>query len=445
MTLGIGWSLDDDHDFDTLMVTILIGSVILFLLSLSTTVQPADPSLLGIVGNEIDETTPLAKHALQPTETSSSYVYYKPYSLFGEQLSHISEEDASMLQRMTTTNNSVSIRPLPRPTSVCSGSSHLTNSTTNVYNQHVSFTAPAAATEYEDSACFFHPILPSNYPPSFHPSHQFNPYQISYELENSPTSFELARLPYPPVQSLVIVLITLVPGYTQNQPSCHPNSQIQTTTTPEEEYYHQCSIAAHHHQQQSKWILKSFICSILCLGVVFGMTQSLLYIYLHDILKFPMHLLGIIGLTTIFAELLASKLVIKIIQSFSLPVIIGTAHIVLVSCAFIYTWLQSGFILTKVAVVILQFLQCFSFHSIWLLAAHQVDSVILTDHKRMLLKGGMAALYSSLGPAVGILLMGYLVSSPNDDMFGNYTSVYQFAAGLSVISAILSWEWSTTD
>jgi hypothetical protein len=312
MTLGIGWSLDDDHDFDTLMVTILIGSVILFLLSLSTTVQATDPSLLGIVCNEIDETTPLAKHALQPTETSSSYIYYKPYSLFGERLSHISEEDASMLQRITTTNNSVSIRPLPRPASVCSGSSHFTNSTTNYYNQHLSSTTAAAAeTEYEDSACFFHPIISSNHPSTvFHPSQHLNQYQINYELENSPPSFELARLPYPPVQSPVVVLIALIPGYNKNHPSYHLNSQLPNTV--EEEYYHQCSIAAHHYQQQSKWILKSFICSILCLGIVFGMTQSLLYIYLHEILKFPMHLIGAIGLTTISADLLASKLVIKV-------------------------------------------------------------------------------------------------------------------------------------
>jgi hypothetical protein len=86
-----------------------------------------------------------------------------------------------------------------------------------------------------------------------------------------------------------------------------------------------------------------------------------------------------------------------------------------------------------------------SFHSIWLLAAHQVDSVILTDHKRMMLKGSMAALYSSLGPAIGVIFMGCLVSSPTDDILANYTFVYQYAVGLSVISGILSWEWSTTN
>ncbi|KAK4515789.1 uncharacterized protein ATC70_010743 [Mucor velutinosus] len=450
MTLGIGWSLNDDHDFDTLMVTILIGSVILFLLSLSTTVQAADPSLLGITCNEVDETTPLAKHALQRTNTSSSCVYYKPYSLFGEQLSHISEEDASMLQRMTTANNSVSIKPLPRPASVCSGLSYLTNTTTHLHNnQHIPGTAaPAAATEYEDSACFFHPTLPSTmHSASYqHPS-QYNPYQINYELGNSPPSFELARLPYPPAQSPAVVLITLIPGYHQNQSSHQPTNQIpiSATVVAEDDYYHQCSLATHHYQQQSKWILKSFICSTLCLGIVFGMTQSLLYIHLHDNLKFPMHLIGVVGLATISADILASKLVIRIIQNFSLPVIIGMAHIILVLCTLTYTWLQPEVFSTKLIVILLQFLQCVSFQFIWLLAAHQVDSVILTDRRRMMLKGGMAALYSSLGPAIGVLFMGNLINALTDDPLERYTSVYQYAAGLSAVSSILSWEWSTTN
>lgn len=137
------------------------------------------------------------------------------------------------------------------------------------------------------------------------------------------------------------------------------------------------------------------------------------------------------------------------------------AHITLILCALTYTWLQPVNFSTKVIVVVLQFLQCkslpdtitgetqlllgVSFQSIWLLAAHQVDSVILTDHKRMMLKGGMAALFSSLGPAIGVLFMGNLVNALTEDPLEKYTSVYQYAAGLSAVSGILSWEWSTTN
>ncbi|KAI7895188.1 uncharacterized protein EV154DRAFT_496239 [Mucor mucedo] len=388
MSIGIGWNLDDDHDFDTLMVTTLIGSVILFLLSLSTNVQAADPSLLDIIQchEEMDETSPLTKYSgLHQTETTSCY---KPYSLFGEQLSHISEEDASMLRRMITTN-STSIRPLPAS------------------------------------------IHSSPYTP---PISRNNNIPIHFINDNLPPSFELARLPYPPPVSPSVVLITFIPGYYQKHQHYRP---LPSNLPHEEEYYY-----LHCYQQQSKWILKSFMSSIFCLGLVHGMTQSLLYIYLHDALELPMHLIGIVGLIIITADLLASKLVIWIIHRFQLYVIIACAHVVLVLCALCYTWLQPRLLSTELFVIILQCLQGLSLHSIWLLAAHQVDSVVLTGHKRMMLKGGMAALYSSLGPAVGVLIMGYLVSQHGIE---GYTLVYQYAAGFTVLSAILSWEWSTTD
>ena len=84
-------------------------------------------------------------------------------------------------------------------------------------------------------------------------------------------------------------------------------------------------------------------------------------------------------------------------------------------------------------------------HSIWLIAAHQVDSVVLIGHERMMLKGTMAACYSSLGPTLGLLLTGYLVQIQHDDTtLHGYYFVYPYAALLSLISGILSWEWSAS-
>ncbi|KAI8371199.1 hypothetical protein EDC96DRAFT_439707 [Choanephora cucurbitarum] len=298
MTIGIGWSLDDDHDFDTLMVTLLIGSVILFLLSLSTTVQPADPTLLGIQ----DEQSPLLPD------------YYKPYSLFKEHLSHISEEDPSLLQRMATNQS----KPLPRPTSLLIWDDHL------------------------------------------------------------PPSFELARLPYPPPQAPAIVLITLMPGYTH------------------------CPEINH-----SKWMVRSFVSSIFCLGMAYGMTQPLLYLYLHDTLGFPMHTLGLMGCMTIMADYLAHYLVI---HDGHLPVMVVMAHLILTVCTLSYTQLQpGGAFSTQLWAIVLQ---------------------SLFGHERMMLKGTMAACYSSLGPTLGLLLTGYLVHGS-----------YFYAALLSLISGILSWSY----
>lgn len=286
MALSIGWFLDDDHDFDTLMVTTLVGSVILFLLSLSTNVQAADHGLLLDVSEneEIDETSPLVKHSMHPAETSSSYVCYKPYSLFGEQLSHISEEDASMLQRIATIN-SLSIKPPPKAS--------LRSSFLSFYAEDV----PKQYSNPQMSRSNNCPIYPLN--------------------ETSPPSFELARLPYPPPEAPAVVLIALFPVYQQN--GQYRNSQSTAQYLPnllqqeEEHYYLQCSLETHqHYQQRSRWILKSFISSILCLGVVYGMTQSLVYLYLHDTLGLPMHMIGIIGLISIAAELLADVLAIQV-------------------------------------------------------------------------------------------------------------------------------------
>ncbi|KAG0167391.1 hypothetical protein DFQ30_006121 [Apophysomyces sp. BC1015] len=81
MAVVLGICLRNDHDFDTLLVTSLIGSVILFLLSMSTTVEPIveqKPSDLSLLKNA---------PSFEDTRT------YKPYCLFGEHLSHISEEE----------------------------------------------------------------------------------------------------------------------------------------------------------------------------------------------------------------------------------------------------------------------------------------------------------------------------------------------------------------
>lgn len=279
MAICIGWLLDDDHDFDTLMVTTLVGSVILFLLSLSTNVQAVDHDLLDIPQTEeviIDETSPLTKHAMQPVETSSSYLYYKPYSLFGEHLSHISEEDASMLQRIPTIN-SVSIRPPP---------------ITSIHSSCVSYniTNYAEDNNIPNYSSYQHTIFPSHI-------------TRNIQLNSEHPSFELARLPYPPSEAPAVVLITLVSNY--------DNQNNQLASLDEEYYYLQCSLETHqHYQQRSRWILKSFISSLFCLGLVYGMTQSLLYLYLYETLGLPMHTIGIIGSVKIAADLLANKLVI---------------------------------------------------------------------------------------------------------------------------------------
>lgn len=326
MSLIIGWFLDDDHDFDTLMVTTLLGSVGLFLLSLSTNVQAADPSLLGISETSqydiIDETSSLTKYdAFYPSRDEinrivperdeiGSYTCYKPYSLFGEELSHISEEDASMLQRMATNNDncSISIKPtaptsLPRPASSIKGSiSHLSlsNNITTEEDSFILLTYQQRRSPFNSKSRIYNSTN-----------------NIPLLNEYLPPSFELARLPYPPPEAPIAVLITLFPGYYKNSNNLYRNpSQLPPPLLPippqqqeEDHFYLQCSLAK-HYQQQSKWIMKSFLSSTFCLGVVYGMTQSLVYLYLHDTLMLPMHMIGVIGFMMVSSDLLANQFVI---------------------------------------------------------------------------------------------------------------------------------------
>ena len=196
MTLVIGYFLEGDHDFDTLMVVLLIGSVALFLLSLSTNVQAVDPALL--VGRQ---------H--QPLLTTE--VIYKPYHIFGEHLSHISEEDASMLQRMTTTHSKY----------------------TSIIDQYA--------------------------------------------------SFDLVRLPYPPASSASIVLM----------------SSLKISRSHEED-------------AQEKRVARFMQISFLCLGIVRGMTQSVIYLFLYDKLKMPTYIIGAVGSMETLSSLLADRLLIHV-------------------------------------------------------------------------------------------------------------------------------------
>lgn len=113
MTGFIGWliNLTGDGFLDTILVTMwVIGMVLLLLVALLfTSVEPANSNQLNIS----DEQAPLLlKNALHLTadQNSISFPLYKPYSIFGEQLSHISEEeDSSQLDRMFTNENSLSL------------------------------------------------------------------------------------------------------------------------------------------------------------------------------------------------------------------------------------------------------------------------------------------------------------------------------------------------
>ncbi|KAI8137748.1 hypothetical protein BJV82DRAFT_524620 [Fennellomyces sp. T-0311] len=335
MAVGIGWSLDDDHDFDTLMGTILIGAVLLFLVSLSTTVLPADPALLGIPDDE--------QH--RPPAT----YFYKPYCLFNEQLSHISEEDASMLQRMASNANT----QLP----FRSSSHYWANTTTASTTAH---------NLYDD-----------------------NDHHLFAEMP----SLQLALLPSPPSETPMLVLpIALTSSF--------------NFADPEDE-------------EPDAWPVYSLMLTVFLAGIGSAMMNALLYIYLHDGLGLPMHLIGIIGMVSV-ASRAASK-----------PLVHWRKKVWVTMNDVMPTRLISGA----------------AFNSLWLIAVRQVDCVLLTagQHQRMLLRGKMSALFNSLGPALGAALTGYLVDAyvhENIMTFSGFVFAYRGAAAVLAMCWAVSRGWA---
>ncbi|KAI8971252.1 hypothetical protein BDB01DRAFT_811871 [Pilobolus umbonatus] len=431
MCIIIGWFLDDDHDFDTLVVVLLLGSLLLFLLSLSTNVQAVvDPGLLDIYGD--DETISSNKNTLQTTDsfiTIDPYPYYKPYSLFKEHLSHISEEDASMLQNIATLNSN-SLRPFSRGTSACSSRPSLNHSYHACINHN-----NTATNQISHSALSQNVHICSSHYMSDNPMTVLN-FNNDHPFTNSiPPSFELVRLPFPSPEAPVIVLISYIPGlYTKK------NGQRTQQSILEEDPF-----SAHNPSTEStKQITNSFMGSLFMIGVTLGMSHSLNYIYFHDTLGLPMHCIGLFGSLFIAADIIAHHWVYWLIQHVQPYCIVVFTHAILIICSLAYTYLQPEVFWTKIYVLILQCLQGFSFSLLWLLSTYQVDSVILIDHQRLKIKGIMAAFYTGLGPALGILTAGYIIGRSENNADG-YCIVYQYSCVITMISSVLSWKWSTSD
>ncbi|KAI8371637.1 uncharacterized protein BYT42DRAFT_501827 [Radiomyces spectabilis] len=376
------------------MGTTLIGSMALFLLSLSTTVQPADPSLLAVP----EVQAPLMKNALQPVESRTSNHFYKPYSLFGEQLSHISEEDASMLQRMSSQQ---------RPTSLASRLSYGSRTTTAGFAYYIDYPWIAASRT---------PITRTSTTPNNGPECQ--PIVLP--------SLELALLPLSSCEAPMAVLMTLWP------PLRFPPD--------EEELIYSYPIAVSAATQYS------LILSMALLGMAWAMMNSFLFLYLYDSLHLPMYTVGIIGAVTAVTDTLAKASSMRLTRRFNVNLMIGLLHLDIILCAFIYTWLQPDHMATQIAALVLQIVQTLAFHLIWLIAYQQVDDILFVNEQRMFLRGVMSALYASLGPAMGVLVVGLLVNEDvkADMALQGFQSVYQSVVGLVAFSSVVSWGWTSS-
>ncbi|CAO3594572.1 unnamed protein product [Absidia cylindrospora] len=547
--LGIGCFLDDDHDFDTLMGTVVTGCAALFLLSLSTNVQPADPLLLGLqIGDQLMETTPLQSnpsimpqyytdstsnshhyhkhyihHYHQPpsinyrqssqnyhryhettntdlnhapattalfdsTNSSPSpyyYATYKPYSIFGGHLSHISEEDDSMLQRIPSTpphapsilSNKTDVAdqlldsenfhvtvpsyyasppPTPLPSSsftehhvsstICTSSTessqlsspslsshHVINSIEGVY--------PNSSNSSMDSLNSNHsPIITSN-----------GPMITSSLLNQTLMSMSLALLPFPPGEIPMIILITVFPRFRPAAFHHHPHHhqlhlrqqkeqhEPHHHLVPGQENDHPCHENNDNEDEPQPWHV--FIQSgCFVLGLMYAPMILFAPLIYDDCFGLPMHTIGLMVLMGCLSDIAVTNWAPSMLERFSLRNCVLLAHMMLLVCIFTYAWMpfeKDQSLWLSVSFLVLHSGQSASIRIIWLMASCQVDFLFLSQcQDRMMLRGRMSALYSAFGPAIGSVTLGWLMASD-----WSIQSIYYFILLLIPISASLTLGW----
>jgi hypothetical protein len=259
MTGLVGWliNITEDRFLDTVLVTMwMIGMVLLLLIALLfTSVEPANANQLDIS----EEQAPLLlKNALHLTadQNSISFPSYRPYSIFGEQLSHISEEDASQLDRMFT-NTEDSLRHVNSYDSTSSFYSglhhHYSRHNNNDEEHHLSMTII--------------PTVPSN---------------------------ALALLPLPtPTDPLVAFFSWMRPE--------QDNLQDDLLVHP---YYYYSNNQNNAMAKINNWKTQTLSLTLLLLGIGYTLLNTFLFIYVYTILQVSIYMIAYLIMVHATAEMI---------------------------------------------------------------------------------------------------------------------------------------------
>lgn len=247
-----------------------LGSVLLLLIALLgfVSVEPANAQQLNIS----DEQAPLLlKNALHLTadQNSMNFPTYRPYSIFGEQLSHISEEDASQLDRMFT-NTEESIRPM---------------------NSRDSF----APSFYSNTSYHLH-----------HPSSR-----MSEGVENG-NNLSMTLVPMVPYNALA-----LLPLPTPTDPLVAFFSWMRPAQNLEDEllccgHYNNYYYIQQNNQKMNLWKTQTLFITLLLLGISHALMNSFLFIYVYSILEISMYMIPCLIIVQMTSEMIVSFIIEKV-------------------------------------------------------------------------------------------------------------------------------------
>jgi hypothetical protein len=330
---------------------IFVGVVVMCVIAIfKIQSMPSDPTCLGLTPS-----TPwLLKNAvLQPSDLlllPSYFAPYKPYSLFGESLSHISEEDASMVERISSHHPSLirqssrcssqsahsctTIPPIPITNNTANGSSHL-NGAPSSYGATIYPPSTPTATDSlnyipswmgaphpltnrrlsSNTTTYSYDPLATPIPPEDDDLASQPPLPASSSWNTVP-SYELALFSFVPPDMPSIATLPFIMYYLHNR-----GDHITTATVnPSTRYSATTPIMANTYMPGpllinppplDHWKLRSLQLTVFLLGCVSAMLQVFLFVYLYDCLDLPMFVIGLTGSCIILSEIVLLTTVTK--------------------------------------------------------------------------------------------------------------------------------------
>ncbi|KAI8984741.1 hypothetical protein BDF20DRAFT_861528 [Mycotypha africana] len=418
---------------------------------------------------------------------------YKPYSLFAEQLSHISEEDASQLDRVWTNNNTPtvdhSLRPVDSRDSAHSyysqQSTHTAISGPYIYNTYSRQSAAA-----NSSILDYDSFLGAQYNNENNTNNNNN-YMSGTTI--APTnavvaSNALALLPAPtptiPLVAFYSLFISrkpkatrLIESYGQSEDSYDNMEEQQVEVDGNEaddesnyfycynNYYHRNSLQQQllqqQWQQQQKakiWRMITLRLTLLCLGTMYSLQNTFLFVYMYSHLQIAISLIACLIMTHLFCgELLVTYIFEKyFIHRLNLICITTSVHFILVFCSIGYMCLthEVNHTLAICSLFVLQALQAAALQIIWLSGIDHVNLIYYLQSNRMKQRSILSACYSSIGPTIGTLLAGIILHFQQEQRqqqqpfyaasfsLKDYTLIFKSSIALISLSFVISWGWT---
>ncbi|KAI9263735.1 hypothetical protein BY458DRAFT_534337 [Sporodiniella umbellata] len=378
------------------MIVWIIGSVLLIIcaLSKSNAVLPANINELKIS----DDQAPLLLKSAAVSGADQSSIFntpYKPYSIFGEQLSRITEEDASALDLVLTTENSL--------------------------RQMYSYGSNVSS--------FYSRRILANEGLEYYRSQSTEREDIE-EQQRTVHVYALSLLPLPTVIDPLVALLS------------SPEDEAADEELFPRPMYNDQPLANPLLLKSKSRRLQTLACTTLLLGVTKALLNTFLFVYIYHVLQIPLFDISFLIMAQIASESVVHFFIEKwFIHKLNLKFITISMHIALIFCSTTYLFLETGSLTTRSVLIFLQILQGIALQTIWSSVMDNIHRVVWSQYERMKERSKASALFSSCGPAIGTVIAGIVLNRGLE----NYHFLFKACVVFSISSFFVSLGWVTSD